>query len=467
MSRFVRQSKFRHVFGQQGKRPDQVYDNIKVSRSAWDTDLVKANVHFISVNLETGGGGAFAVIPLGLTGKLPDGYPVVNGHAAAVLDTDWHPYNDYIVASGSEDTKAMVWKIPEGGLTQLLDQPLLTLSGHGKKVGHVLFHPTAENVLATAAADQTVKLWDVTKGEEKGSFTGFGDNIQGICWNWDGSQMATVSKDKTIRVFDPRTGKATAEAPSHQGVKASRVVWLGDTTKVVTTGFSRSAGRQMFVWDTANLKEPLKQEDVDNSAGVLIPHYDPDTKVLFVAGKGDGNIRMYEWADDEGQLHFLTEFKTSDPLRGIGFLPKRGVKTNECEVDRAFKAHTNMVEPISFIVPRKADTFQADIFPDCIGDEAALTADEYFAGKNAPPKLISLAEGFKPQAPKEFVVAAAAAAEHAPPPAAGGRTMSEKEFQDGYYALLKENEQLKARIRDLETSNANLVEKSLSQMSLK
>ena len=85
-----------------------------------------------------------------MTGKIPDTYPVVNGHAAAVLDTDWNPFNDYIVASGSEDAKvnrcadsppmrgangpllcgqAMIWRIPEGGLTELMDKPLITLSG--------------------------------------------------------------------------------------------------------------------------------------------------------------------------------------------------------------------------------------------------------------------------------------------------------------------------------------------------
>jgi hypothetical protein len=47
------------------------------------------------------------VLPLTFTGKIPDTYPVINGHAAAVLDTDWHPFNDFIVASGSEDTKVV------------------------------------------------------------------------------------------------------------------------------------------------------------------------------------------------------------------------------------------------------------------------------------------------------------------------------------------------------------------------
>lgn len=58
----------RHAFGTANKR-DQCFDNLKVSRSAWDTNLVSANQQFIAVNLEVGGGGAFAVIPQSQVGK--------------------------------------------------------------------------------------------------------------------------------------------------------------------------------------------------------------------------------------------------------------------------------------------------------------------------------------------------------------------------------------------------------------
>jgi len=43
--------------------------------------------------------------------------------------------------------------------------------------------------------------------------------------------------------------------------------------------------RQLFLWDTKNLKEPIKQETIDTSSGVLMPFYDNDTKLLFLAGK--------------------------------------------------------------------------------------------------------------------------------------------------------------------------------------
>lgn len=46
-----------------------------------------------------------------------------------MLDTDWNPFNDHVVASGAEDAKAMVWKIPEGGLTETMNTPAVVLSG--------------------------------------------------------------------------------------------------------------------------------------------------------------------------------------------------------------------------------------------------------------------------------------------------------------------------------------------------
>jgi len=42
---------------------------------------------------------------------------------------DFNPFNDYIIASGSEDTKVMIWNIPENGLTESISKPVLSLEG--------------------------------------------------------------------------------------------------------------------------------------------------------------------------------------------------------------------------------------------------------------------------------------------------------------------------------------------------
>ena len=69
-SQFVRQSKFRHVFGQSVKR-DQCYDNIRITKSSWDSTFCSVNPKYLAVITEAAGGGAFLVLPLD---KASDAY---------------------------------------------------------------------------------------------------------------------------------------------------------------------------------------------------------------------------------------------------------------------------------------------------------------------------------------------------------------------------------------------------------
>ena len=61
--RVVRQSKFRHVFGQAAKR-DQCYDNIRITKSSWDSLFAAVNPKFLAIITEAAGGGAFMVLCL-------------------------------------------------------------------------------------------------------------------------------------------------------------------------------------------------------------------------------------------------------------------------------------------------------------------------------------------------------------------------------------------------------------------
>lgn len=63
----VRQSKFRHVFGQPVKN-DQCYEDIRVSRVTWDSTFCAVNPKFLAVIVEASGGGAFLVLPLSKVG---------------------------------------------------------------------------------------------------------------------------------------------------------------------------------------------------------------------------------------------------------------------------------------------------------------------------------------------------------------------------------------------------------------
>ncbi|RIA98658.1 hypothetical protein C1645_749469 [Glomus cerebriforme] len=440
MSRFVRTSKFRHVFGTAAKY-EHCFDNVKVSASAWDTNLVKVNPLFVSINWNAGGGGAFAVIPHKNVGKINDGIPLYRAHTAPVLDTDFANFNDYVIASCGEDSKVMIWTVPEElGEPESPDiEPVAKLHGHGRKVGHVLFHPVADNVLVSSSADLTIKLWDIEKGAEKQELSGFLDFVQSMSWNWNGSLLATTCRDKKLRIFDVRSNKVVQEASSHQGVKGSRVAWLGNTERIVTTGFSKMSDRQVYIWDSAKLEKPIKTMMLDTSSGIVMPFYDEDTKILYLAGKSDGNIRYYEFENDE--LFFLSEYKSSEPQRGMAFMPKRGINVNECEIAKAYKVTSNCIEPISFVVPRRSDAFQADLFPPTLSGEPALTADEFFEGKNANPKTINLDNEIVIKERKEFVSTAPKEEEKEEKV-----PKTEKEYQEAYHHLRQENDDLRNQL---------------------
>lgn len=185
---------------------------------------------------------------------------------------------------------------------------------------------------------------------------------------------------------------------SHQGTKASKVIYLGDTGRLLSTGFSKFSDRQYGIWSQNDLSTPLALETIDSSSGILFPFYDPDTKMAYIAGKGDGNVRYYEIIDEKPWICFLNQFISGAPQRSFGILPKRGVDTSTCEIFRFYKLHAtkDVVEPISMIVPRKSiDTFQEDIYPETSAPTPSLTAEEWSSGKNANPTLMSLKSGTK------------------------------------------------------------------------
>jgi len=442
MSRFVRASKYRHVYGT-GTKKELCFDNIKPSRSAWDTNLVKANPRFVACCWEASGGGAFMVTRHEDTGKAAAQPPLFQGHKAAVLDIDFHPFNDYIISSCSDDCKVMIWNIPEE-IKESINDPVAVLGTHSRKVGQVLFHPTADNVLASSAGDLAIKLWDITKGQEKVELLGNTDLINCITFNANGNLLASACRDKKIRVFDVRSGKMTHDVQGHEGVKGSRIEWLKGTDRLATTGFSKTSDRQMFIWDIGNFSDAIVKENLDTSAGILMPFYDEDTKMLYLGGKGDGNIRYFEMVDEKPWQFLLSEYKSSDPQRGLAFLPKRACNVTEVEVARAFKLHTAMIEPISFKVPRKTDVFQDDIFPDAISGEPSLTVDEFFSGKSAEPKRISLKNGYVPGQRKEVNFTAPSPLEETKKDLENPK--NEKELKEAWLKLKQENEDLKNKL---------------------
>lgn len=284
----------------------------------------------------------------------------------------------------------------------------------------MLFNPAAENVLASSSGDYTVKIWDLEDGKSKLTLKG-NDIFTSLSWSADGNMLVTSSRDKKLRFWDVRQEKPAHEVAGHGGAKNSRVVWMGDHDRVATTGFSKMSERQLGLWDLRNPEKPVGGDFVplDSGSGISMPFWDDGCQMLYLAGKGDGNIRYYEYQNDK--FEYLSEYRSPNPQRGIAFMPKRGVNTHDNEVMRAFKTVDDAyIEPISFVVPRRAETFQDDIYPPTVGTTPAATSGEWFGGKTGlPPKfsLEDLFDGNEPQMMAAETVAKPTSTSSAPAPA--------------------------------------------------
>jgi hypothetical protein len=384
----VRSSKFRHIYGEEEKSQGQFLE-LRPYVSAWDSDFIKASSQYFAFPWNSGGG-SVAALKYSQVGKQKTP-PLLDAHSGKIQDLDFSPFNPYLLATGGMDCDVRVWNLPKDGVTQSMKESTVLLQGHDKKIGSLKFHPTAANTLVSVASDNLIKFWDVEAGKEKINVDCLSKHTPlSIEFNWNGSAMVTSNKDKFLRVIDPRNNKISMEAEAHQGTKSWRALWCGRLDKIVSIGSSKLSERQYMFWDPRKLEKPLVESIIDVQSGLVMPFFDEDTSILYLAGKGDTSIRYYELENESPYVHSIESFRATKPQIGMAMVPKYMVDTSVCEVARMLKLVVDAVIPIHFKVDRKSSHFQDDIFPDTKGPTAPLTSEEWFSGKDADPIVISL-----------------------------------------------------------------------------
>ncbi len=100
-------------------------------------------------------------------------------------------------------------------LKQYVQGSLFTCRGH--TVASMAFAADAQ-LLATASWDKTVKLWDARTGQELRTLHGHTSTVMSVAFAADGQVLATASLDKTVKLWDTRTGQElrTRRAHAHE-----------------------------------------------------------------------------------------------------------------------------------------------------------------------------------------------------------------------------------------------------------
>ncbi|KAK2563477.1 Coronin-7 [Acropora cervicornis] len=260
-----------------------------------------------------------------------------------VTDMDFSPFDGRILATGSYDCSIKLWKIPDEGINQELSSTLCKLPSQSGRVENVLFHPSASEVLGSSCGT-SLTVWDLQKQQSKYNLDSHGDLVQSFCWKGDGSLSATSSKDKKIRILDPRCSSIVGQCDGFSGLIDSRILWLGTTDRILGS-----------VWDVHDLAKPIQTLRFDTSSGgILMPFFDRDTNMLFLAGKGDSFIHYLEASSSAAS--FLTQNSTQifdEQHKGMAIVPKLAMDVMSGEVVRLLQLTKSTVVPLSYCVPRR------------------------------------------------------------------------------------------------------------------
>ncbi|CAM1316049.1 CORO7 (predicted) [Pycnogonum litorale] len=360
---------------------------------------IKASASFMVFNTDHRGGGSLGILPLNDHGRKHKGtLPLIHAHSDTITDFEFSPFDDGLLATGSSDTTIKLWQIPESGVAEgdSISSPIYTLTEENRRVENVVFNPAAEFILASSSFT-TVKVWDLTKQQEIYVSDDLEDQCYGIDWKDDGSLIVSVCKDQQMRILDPRADKIVQQCQSHASPKDSRVVWIGDTEKILTTGCNTMRQREVTVRDIRNLNSPLTEISLDLASGALMPLFDADTNMLFLAAKGENTILFWELSNEDPYLTEASRFVSDVQSNGACLVPKRVMDVMQGEVDRILQLSSKCIVPITYQVPRRSyREYHSELFPDTKGVVPGMTCQDWLSGKNFVPQSISLDPSKRP-----------------------------------------------------------------------
>ncbi|XP_064653339.1 notchless protein homolog 1-like [Lineus longissimus] len=132
------------------------------------------------------------------------------------------------LVSGSDDFTMYLWH-PE---TE--KKPVTRMTGHQQLINEVQFSPDTR-LIASASFDKSVKLWDGKTGKYLASLRGHVSRVYQIAWSADSRLLCSGSSDSTLKVWDLKTKKLLHDLPGHAD-EVYAVDWSPDGQRVASGG---------------------------------------------------------------------------------------------------------------------------------------------------------------------------------------------------------------------------------------
>ncbi|KAK1974645.1 LOW QUALITY PROTEIN: WD40-repeat-containing domain protein [Colletotrichum cereale] len=226
-----------------------------------------------------------------LTHLAQDRLRFIRMHRASIECSPLQTYASALIFSPIQSItrKTFCWEEPTWipAMENKWNACLQTLEGHSGGVTSVAFLRDGMQ-LASASKDCTVKVWDAATGQCLRTLEGHGDYVRSVAFSGDGTQLASASKDCTVKVWDSATGQCLRTLKGHSDIVYS-VAFSSNSTQLA----SASRDRTVKVWDSAT-GQCLQTHKGHNSFVISVAFSGNGTQLA--SGSVDNTIKVWDSA---------------------------------------------------------------------------------------------------------------------------------------------------------------------------
>src|SRR5258706_13306081 len=173
----------------------------------------------------------------------------------------------------------------------------LICGGHSSRVTAVAWSPKGTQIASTSY-DKTVRVWDAANGNCVTIYRGHWDRVQAVAWSPDGTRVASGGDDGTVQVWDAATGNPVYTYRRHAH-PVSTVAWSPDGKRIASGGGDKT----VQVWDAFNGGNVFLYRT--HTGGVHTVGWSPDGKRIASGGE-DKTIQI--WSPIKDKNSFFTNF---------------------------------------------------------------------------------------------------------------------------------------------------------------
>uniref|UniRef100_A0A8C2FNJ9 PWP2 small subunit processome component n=1 Tax=Cyprinus carpio TaxID=7962 RepID=A0A8C2FNJ9_CYPCA len=148
------------------------------------------------------------------------------GHFTNMNSLAYSPDGQYLV-TGGDDGKVKVWNTNSG--------LCFVLSGHEGPVSNLCFSPV-QSVLASVSWDKTVRLWDMLDSWQTKETLRLTSDGLAVTYRPDGQELAVASLDGEITFWNPQTGGQTGSISGRHDLQMGRKETVKITAKQSAKG---------------------------------------------------------------------------------------------------------------------------------------------------------------------------------------------------------------------------------------